>query len=506
METIHDEIADAININQPDTVRSLMRDRDVNNLDMERILIWAANWGYSDIVEKIITSNRYNDDYDKVLTLKALVALMSHGDYSNFSDLLDLYLEYHYVKPQDKKYLFREALMVPIINRNSYIKKIIDSLKETLDVEQFSDILDMYITINDRETINDISTNVVDILINSYLETLSEDGLVKLIDQMIKRYQSDMVWNLLDMNINKISPDKIEPLIDNLIEYHNIDSITIIINVYGEQLSEESLNKIVLAAINDNYHYLLQDIVNRDLYFDRDEIYYGEGISQVIRKYLEIYDENQQQKKLILEKLTTSCNNDVDPISQMEFYKLPLSRVKNIFKLRNGNCYDYYTIYKYVEDKIKNNRPITDPLIPNYRINEQELSNLYDIMKRKNPNFVPPEFKQFQYPPNYQLKVNQEGDFYHIMLDDNYNEDDLGYIPANIDVNETGSTDLTSSVVISNIRKLWDMGRLLINNEDILSCCTIHLRKSIDYWYDQNGFIDINKFINMSREIFTLLD
>lgn len=60
--------------------------------------------------------------------------------------------------------------------------------------------------------------------------------------------------------------------------------------------------------------------------------------------------------------------------------------------------------------------------------------------------------------------------------------EDLGYVPANITVRDTGSNDETSTVLVTEIRRLWDAHLLLLVESSPIQCCRVHLRKPREYW------------------------
>ena len=61
---------------------------------------------------------------------------------------------------------------------------------------------------------------------------------------------------------------------------------------------------------------------------------------------------------------------------------------------------------------------------------------------------------------------------------------DLGWIPANIEPNQSGSTDISSAVVMSKIGELWESGKMF--NSYIPGFMelaeNIPLQKTQDYW------------------------
>lgn len=521
MENISDTLSNAILNGDTNEIIRLVDNFNLNDHDIQKILTWSINNGLPDITKNIILSERYNnskkDKRTMLYDLKDLLILRNKDwkkDRDNFNILIDVFADQNEVNYHDVNLLLREIAISNLNDVDYYIKKIIDTFRYKIDVDDFANILDYYVTIFDIKTNfeEEEVKDIIGILISSYIEVIDEDQFITLINKMIERYRLQIVFLLLDTYIWQVNSDYIESLIGKLIDYKFYSPISIIINSYGNRLTEDSIDKIVKFSIENDNVDLLRDVVEKDLYFDFDRIITeirneGYGFNEVATKLLQKYDDTQEKKGIILDKLQSSCNNDVDPISQVEFYKLPINQVKNIVRLKNGNCYDPYSLYNYVEQKIKSNRPITDPLNPSYRINEHELQNVYDFMSSTNKKFTPPVYVKFEYPPGYRLVIEQYDNFYHIIVESLHGYLDLGYIPSDVNYSMTGSTNLTSSVLISNIQKLWDMGRLLIRNEgEILRCCTVSLNKTIDYWYDKDKNIDIKKFIDLAEQVSRFTD
>ena len=80
--------------------------------------------------------------------------------------------------------------------------------------------------------------------------------------------------------------------------------------------------------------------------------------------------------------------------------------------------------------------------------------------------------------------------FYHIIIEiDGHKNIDLGFIPADIEVNavglNTGNANETTGALVSNLNELWDKRRLLTKHHPIsaIGCCTItNLGKTKEYW------------------------
>lgn len=81
---------------------------------------------------------------------------------------------------------------------------------------------------------------------------------------------------------------------------------------------------------------------------------------------------------------------------------------------------------------------------------------------------------------------------------------DLGYIPADIEPEDMGGAlNMSSAVLVNNIRSLFENGRLLVSNKVPYKCCRVHLSKPMKYWLDPDGPKGINsrRFAAMVQEI-----
>lgn len=90
-----------------------------------------------------------------------------------------------------------------------------------------------------------------------------------------------------------------------------------------------------------------------------------------------------------------------------------------------------------------------------------------------------------------------------------YREEDVLYILSITNINTgrniinsdmTRSADITSASALTDIFIIWRRKKLLLVEAGRGICCTIRLHPR-DYWIDNNGNIDIDKFIEFSEII-----
>lgn len=186
-------------------------------------------------------------------------------------------------------------------------------------------------------------------------------------------------------------------------------------------------------------------------------------------------------KKQILSDLQTTCNNMSDPISLDDFSDIGINSLQKIIYIGEGpkkNAYLLENIYQVYKNAVLENKLPTDPMNRSYTFSYEEIESINDMMRLYNKDYKPPVYIDAN--SNYELDINfsiRYPNYFHVIIkQDNIKIYDLGLIPAWYEPYETGSTDNTSAVLISNIRHLWDVGKL--QNEDV----RLLLGHSIGYW------------------------
>ena len=192
------------------------------------------------------------------------------------------------------------------------------------------------------------------------------------------------------------------------------------------------------------------------------------------------------------------CINDVDPITLEPFDTFTADDIIKIGR----HCFSVLSLFDYYVNKIKNREPITNPFIPNSRLTPAQISELKTKIKKLQPNIRMPRPVRYRIPRGMSLDIHRYGLFYKLVLRHGTNYYTLGFIPSNIDPETSGSTDLTSAVILTKIRRLWYLGRFLISARTRpVQCCKIHLHTDINFWNDNV----MEKFIALSNEIDDLL-
>lgn len=238
---------------------------------------------------------------------------------------------------------------------------------------------------------------------------------------------------------------------------------------------------------------------------------------------------NKSYKEL-LRGLKETCIHMHDLISLKEFRKMPKKQLKLIVRLGETGkqrCYYVRNLYnkwrtdaaskKQFTDALRN--PITsleqEEIMKKVRYIDPKARDLRDkndkaFMKHVELVFVPSNHKPMIPAPDGTMT---EAPFSYSLMNIVFRVKTKGYsgsfqlpnstIPAEVEVEETKSTDLTSAVLMYKLTKLFKRGLILIENKFPLQCCKIHLNKPADYWFDPESpsGIDLEKFKKMMDEV-----
>lgn len=235
----------------------------------------------------------------------------------------------------------------------------------------------------------------------------------------------------------------------------------------------------------------------------------------------------------ILSELQTMCRHMSDAISSEDFENMKKKKLQLVVGIgkKDGNgkqsCYYVKNIYKYIESELKNKPFVKDPLTRE-KISEKDVEDvIMPKMKYVNLYVINPYSKRTKAKiPNIDLNININREefssrpFYSVgyirwvahFADMAFSE--LGYIPANIYVTErerqesgehptdvvTGSTNISSAVIIAKLIELNDKGLLT----DLYGNPRVHINKSFKYWKGTKEDI-IRKAVLMIQEFDNLL-
>jgi len=202
-----------------------------------------------------------------------------------------------------------------------------------------------------------------------------------------------------------------------------------------------------------------------------------------------------------MNNLKAQCLNDGDPVMLENFKNMNANDLKSIVKIGPGpkkHCFLLDSIFRVYETAALNNQPVKNPLNPSYILSAAEIRTIDRMMLARDPSYRPPQRTMMNYK-GYELDITPDGTYFRLrIVRRGTMAMDLGYIPGNIEVSDTGSADTTSAAMVSALRELWDQRRMLRSAEPLRVNGMIHLRKTKDFW---RGADRLNKFRSLMEEI-----
>jgi len=202
-----------------------------------------------------------------------------------------------------------------------------------------------------------------------------------------------------------------------------------------------------------------------------------------------------------MNNLKAQCINDGDPVMLENFKNMNANDLKSIVKIGPGpkkHCFLLDSIFRVYETAALDNQPVKNPLNPSYILSAAEIRTIDRMMLARDPSYRPPQRTMMNYK-GYELDITPDGNYFWLrIMRRGTMAMNLGYIPGNIEVRDTGSADTTSAAMVAALRELWDQRRMLRSAEPLRVNGMIHLRKDKDFW---RGADKINKFRSLMAEI-----
>lgn len=219
----------------------------------------------------------------------------------------------------------------------------------------------------------------------------------------------------------------------------------------------------------------------------------------------------KKTRKALLDDLEKVCSEMLDAITYEEFSAYRKKKLQLVVAIGpddgKKHCYYVKSLHGLWRDAVESNKPFKDPLDPSHRVTQAEQDEIYKKMRYVDPQYKRPE-KQVPIDPRLQMKIQEDArtpNFYHITVSFRLGQVatywDLGYIPADIDQEESGSLDMTSTAMAGKIYQLFNKGRIFKKNFIPIdgNCCRIHLWKKPGYW--GTGAERLQKFRALMEEI-----
>ena len=236
-----------------------------------------------------------------------------------------------------------------------------------------------------------------------------------------------------------------------------------------------------------------------------------EAMSPLTNEVLEALPAKKRTE--LLYELKAFCNEMKDTITNTRFDRMRKKQLHLIVKLGptkgQQRCYYVRTVYKMWQQAVKNNQPFKNPETGT-RVTAEEKDDIMQKIRYLKPAAANPDSTaRLVMDPELEFGVKQVGDLYHIRFIRRFTKQlfvirDLGYIPSDIEVSESGSTDITSAVAVSKLQALFEKGRLMTSNFIPYRCCRISLHKTKEYW-DKPMPERVQKLTKILEEIDALL-
>jgi len=205
-----------------------------------------------------------------------------------------------------------------------------------------------------------------------------------------------------------------------------------------------------------------------------------------------------KKRTAILAELRDACTAMKDMISMQRFDRMNKKALQLVVRLGAAGqqrCYYVRNLYQLWVAAAKTGAPLTDPLTREH-VTDEEKADIMGKVRHLRPNAADLRNKKLLHDPKIELVIQPKQvptHFGNIGMYElktwrqvgphMYLVHDLGMVPSDIELADVnGDMNLTSAAVIGSIRTLFDSGRLLTQNFVPYQCCTIHLRKSLNYW------------------------
>jgi len=216
-------------------------------------------------------------------------------------------------------------------------------------------------------------------------------------------------------------------------------------------------------------------------------------------------------------ELLLMCWNSEDPIT---FDPLEDKTINEIITISSSDkikkyCFLVESLFTYYKTQLAENLPIRNPVDPSRLLTNAEIKRLIEKMKKIDPKAVK-KLTKIKGPLRltHQVRIadmfhprRRSFEFYEIMLENIETDtlvERLGIIPGFVDPRDSGSTDVSSAVVLAKLYELWEKNRLMVTINPPV-CCNVHLRFVVADWFDDAGRFRMDLFEELAYEIDLLL-
>jgi hypothetical protein len=402
-----------------------------------------------------------------------------------------------------------------ILNIYNYLEEPSKSPFENIDNKLFEEIEDPLITILKNVGIENINLATLELPKRPFQNDNEYNEYLKTYNSLKNNYETDIEkWKATNMQLTPpkrptmLLPTKklLNVTVEQFPRYIKDDEYNKTVKIYNH--NEKSIN-MYKELINVG----ILDLVNVNKTESSPKSY------NLLNKNREYFENNVFN---IDDNDKTKCNSNTDAISQEDFDdpKYLLSKLQLMYKLQKKNdkgeiirtdCFYAPNFYNYIVSRIKNKETLVNPLTKE-SISDEDIEKLIKIMRVVIPNIEKPEYTlpihdkmlkikhteiMYRNKPYYDVFVSRKiGDIDFILYK-------LCTIPADIDVAETGSTDIASTVFLFSIYKLFNSCRLMHTymppyhlNREYIKLDTIHFvnyRRPVQWHKTRSGQLEMFK-------------
>jgi hypothetical protein len=213
------------------------------------------------------------------------------------------------------------------------------------------------------------------------------------------------------------------------------------------------------------------------------------------------FDRNSLLK--IINEMTDFSNREcitLEPFDEMEDGTLQtlvyISKTKLRKTIKRVHVFTCESLYTHCVTRMDFSLKPNNPLNPGHTLSDIDIQFLQGLCNiTRTPRRV---------PINIDLVfVDLFNDFSSILIRNTLNNSiilHLGVLPNDIEPEETISLDICTSVVMTNLKRLWDEGRFLDSNNPPYSANWFPRHTILDY-IDDEGKLNIQTFIDFAEKI-----
>jgi hypothetical protein len=239
----------------------------------------------------------------------------------------------------------------------------------------------------------------------------------------------------------------------------------------------------------------------------------SQSISMLNKSREDIIKDDLFDDTIVDDSRLLRCINDTEIISQDDFANTnyPLAKLQLMTKLKikdaskkilRTDCYYTPNLYNYLITLANDKKPFTDPYNGKYILTEKDINGIMKIMKIIDPKIERPRY--IKNSNDKQFMIDAEIDDYNIYNiyvyrlfgETRFRIVTLFVFPADIEVKDTGSADITSAALVVKIVELFNNGKLMETYLPPYNDDGIYLLPDINY----NTYNNTNKWITMTKK------